>query len=513
VTLLPPTPTPLPPAVTLSVNPPTTQLLPGQSVAISADVVGQGVFFRWSVTHGTLSAYDTPAVIYTAPAYPGLDTVTVAVTNAGGTTYRSVSFTVVHPTPVAPSPTIPVAATPTLVPVPVLTPTPIVIVVTPTPSPSSVPLTPTPAVLSPDQALITYYDALNARRYEAAWDMLSPAFKYAWHCCTPNGDYDYSSFVRWWERVTQVTVRNVELASQPTDRALVRAELVYTRRDGTQLEDPFPYTYLVRDALSQRWLLEARGRDTSIADSPSPPPPPPDQALREYYAAAANHLYNVSWPMLSAHFKSSTFCCTVEGQYDFDTYAEWWDDILRVEISAMRIVEQTDATAIVYADLAYLKQNGEWVFDPQSEIHLILDVEVPAWRIYEKRTALQPPSTSQTDNTPESAVRRYYAAINERQYDLTWSMLSTHFKQKWNCCASDGSFDYQAYTNWWDSVQRVDIGRIEVIKRENTEATVYAELAYLMRDGRQIIDPRPYIQLALDPVAGRWLFWDKGENP
>ena len=505
----PPTPTPLPPVVTLSVNPPTTQLLPGQSVAISADVVGQGVVFRWSANYGALSAYDTPAVIYTAPAYPGLDTVTVAVTNAGGTTYRSVSFTIVYPTPAPPSPTATMAATPTPVPQPTSTPTPIVIILTPIFPPE----TPTsaPTGLSPDQTLTAYYDALNARRFEVAWGMLSPTYKYAWHCCAPNGDYDYASFMRWWGRVAQTTLRGVEVVSQSEGRALVHAEIAYTMPDGTQVEDPFPYTYLTRDALSQGWLLEARGRDTTIADSPAPAPP--DQVVQDYYAAAAGHLYHLAWPMLSDHFKATLFCCTAENQYDFDAYAAWWDNILRVEISALRIVEKTDTTAVVYADLAYLKKSGEWVFDPQSEIHLVLDAEVPAWRIYEKGTAVQPFATAATDNTPESTVRRYYEAINERRYELTWSLLSTNFKQKWNCCAADGSFNYRAYTDWWDSVQRVDIGRIELIEHSDTRAVVYAELAYLMRDGRQIMDPRPYIQLAFDPAVGEWLFWDKGETP
>ncbi|PWH19055.1 MAG: hypothetical protein DDG58_05585, partial [Ardenticatenia bacterium] len=505
----PPTPTPLPPVVTLSVNPPTTQLVVGQSVAISADVVGQGVIFRWSANYGTLSAYDMPAVIYTAPAYPGLDTVTVAVTNAGGTTYRSVSFTIVYPTPVPPSPTPTLPATPTPVPMP--TPTPIIIILTPLfPAETATP-TPVPAGLAPDQVLVAYYDALNARRYDLAWGMLSPTFKYAWHCCSPSGDYDYANFVRWWERVVQVTVRDIEVASQSDGRALVRATLTYTMQDGSQLEDPFPYTYLIRDAFSQAWLLEARGRDATIADSPAPVPP--DQAVQDYYTAVANHLYNISWAMLSDHFKSSVHCCTPEGQYNFDTYTAWWDSVLKVEISAMRIVEQSDTTAVVYADLAYLRKNGEWVLDPQSEIHLVLDPELRMWRIYEKKTAPQPLATAVAEDTPESAVRRYYEAINARRYDLTWSMLSTHFKQKWNCCAPDGSFDYAGYTEWWDSVQRVDIGHVELIERNGAYATVYAELAYWMRDGRQIMDPRPYIQLTFDPATGEWLFWDKGENP
>ncbi len=43
--------------------------------------------------------------------------------------------------------------------------------------------------------------------------------------------------------------------------------------------------------------------------------------------------------------------------------------------------------------------------------------------------------------------------------------------------------------------------------------TVFAELAYLQRDGRQVLDGEPYIQLMLDPATGEWSFWDKGNSP
>jgi hypothetical protein len=62
-------------------------------------------------------------------------------------------------------------------------------------------------------------------------------------------------------------------------------------------------------------------------------------------------------------------------------------------------------------------------------------------------------------------------------------------------------------------VQRVDIGHVEVIAGEDMRATVYVELAYLLRDGRQILDTAPYVQLRRDAPGSEWLFWDKGENP
>jgi hypothetical protein len=114
---------------------------------------------------------------------------------------------------------------------------------------------------------------------------------------------------------------------------------------------------------------------------------------------------------------------------------------------------------------------------------------------------------------PEQAVRDYYSAINNRQYDVTWARLTTHFKDKFNCCTQNGSYDFNAYVGWWDDVERVDIGEVRVIQEYSNAATVFAQLSYQMKDGRRTPDEAPYIQLILDPTTRTWLFDDKGATP
>jgi hypothetical protein len=108
-----PTPTPPPPVVTLVVNPRMTDVPAGETIALNAETSGQNLRFKWSAARGKLSAFDTPAVIYTAPDTPGVDTVTVEVNSSSGTTIEHASFNVIAPTP-TPTPT----ATPTIVPTP-----------------------------------------------------------------------------------------------------------------------------------------------------------------------------------------------------------------------------------------------------------------------------------------------------------------------------------------------------------------------------------------------------------
>jgi hypothetical protein len=282
-------------------------------------------------------------------------------------------------------------------------------------------------------------------------------------------------------------------------------------KDGQQVADPYAYTYLVRDPVAQRWLFEMRGSSAQIADAPQAPPP--DQMVRDYYTAVGSHLYNLSWPMLSAHFKAGANCCTPDGEYDYDGYTQWWDKVERVELGSIKVVEQTDTTAIVSADLAYLLKTGEWVWDSESTIHLILDPNIPAWLFYAKGTTGQSFPTPAASGPPELAVRRYYEAINAHDYGVTWPMLSIHFKSSYNCCTPQGDFDFQGYKAWWDSVERVNVVRLETVAQTNNTATVLAEMVYQMKDGRQIPDTGPYIKLVFDPVAAMWLFWDKGQNP
>jgi len=112
------TPTPLPPSVTLVVNPDITDVLAGDTVALTAETSGQDLRFKWSATRGKLSAFDTPAVLYTAPDTKGVDTVTVEVSSASGTTVEHVSFNIVLPTPTVPPTPVP---SPTPAPSPTIT--------------------------------------------------------------------------------------------------------------------------------------------------------------------------------------------------------------------------------------------------------------------------------------------------------------------------------------------------------------------------------------------------------
>lgn len=113
--------------------------------------------------------------------------------------------------------------------------------------------------------------------------------------------------------------------------------------------------------------------------------------------------------------------------------------------------------------------------------------------------------------SPRQSVVNYYRDITARNYDASWEQLSDDFKQKFNCCAPN--YDYDGYTGWWTTVQRVDFGEIELVEQDDNTAVVYAELIYTMEAGGSFDDEEPYIELVYSEEQGRWLFQDKRDAP
>jgi hypothetical protein len=102
---------------------PSTTIMTGQTANLSVPVSGSASTFEWSAQHGKLSDSSQPAVSYTAPDTPVLDTVTVKVKYDGGEIIRNITFEVVAaPTPTVTETALPAAtATATLAPAPTAT--------------------------------------------------------------------------------------------------------------------------------------------------------------------------------------------------------------------------------------------------------------------------------------------------------------------------------------------------------------------------------------------------------
>jgi hypothetical protein len=110
---------------------------------------------------------------------------------------------------------------------------------------------PTPAVLSPLQALRDYYAALNARQYERAWTYLTRNY-------TAQAGVSFPQYVEFWDTVDQVNIASMAPIEQRADFATVSLELNLLFRNG-QSSSFRQYVKLVYDAGSQSWLLDEAG--------------------------------------------------------------------------------------------------------------------------------------------------------------------------------------------------------------------------------------------------------------
>ena len=121
-------------------------------------------------------------------------------------------------------------------------------------------------------------------------------------------------------------------------------------------------------------------------------------------------------------------------------------------------------------------------------------------------TAVSPTTTITPHSglSPEEFIRSYYSLINQRQYQTTFAMLSDSFKDRKHCCNPDGSYKFEPYEQWWDSISEVTIISVDTKGWDNTSAKVVVMIKYYMNGGR-IVDSTHTFDLIADPLRKSWL--------
>lgn len=108
------------------------------------------------------------------------------------------------------------------------------------------------------------------------------------------------------------------------------------------------------------------------------------------------------------------------------------------------------------------------------------------------------PNLARNLRNPDEAVRLYYEQVNQRLYETTYPKITDKFRQ------STGTYTFDLYKAWWDSVSRVVIGEVRLISQEDLKACVYAELTYQFVDGTALKDNFTYVYLIRDSVDAEW---------
>ncbi|MEN9918615.1 MAG: hypothetical protein RL662_1051 [Bacteroidota bacterium] len=112
--------------------------------------------------------------------------------------------------------------------------------------------------------------------------------------------------------------------------------------------------------------------------------------------------------------------------------------------------------------------------------------------------------TSEQKITPEQFIKEHYSAINNRLYETTWQHLTPEFQNK--------AGDFSGYVDWWDSVNKIEIGQVRLIEQSNNKAIVDAKLTFFMKQGTLFHDPKSRIYLIWNDSTNSWLVENKTEE-
>ncbi len=99
--------------------------------------------------------------------------------------------------------------------------------------------------------------------------------------------------------------------------------------------------------------------------------------------------------------------------------------------------------------------------------------------------------------TPVDFVRQHYSDLNQRDYSHTYNNLSSEFKKK-------NSVTWEEYQQWWEKVAQIKISRINLVEEKEKAAIVKAELAYLLKNGKETQDSKNHIYLIWNEEDKNW---------
>ncbi len=104
----------------------------------------------------------------------------------------------------------------------------------------------------PANAVRSYYQWIDANRYDLTWPLLSENFKQIFNCCAPN--YNYSEYAAWWDSVDRIEATDVRTVEQNGERAVVYMELHYWMKAGGESIDR-AYMHLIADPVAG-WIFD-----------------------------------------------------------------------------------------------------------------------------------------------------------------------------------------------------------------------------------------------------------------
>ncbi len=236
-------------------------------------------------------------------------------------------------------------------------------------SPPSSILSPYPEK-SPYKVIQNYYRNINSRQYETAWNTLSTELKdnTSYH---PNG---YDSYIRWWDKFRRIDIKKFDIISQVYREAIVDIDANYVKKSDGNLLDTKIRFFLVKN-LNDFWLInkiQIISREKIKASKTSA-----EEFISEYYSLLNQRAYKTAWKKLTPIFQNKT------GTYS--DYVNWWNNVSRINIVQIKLIEQNNNAATIYAELQYVIKNENKVNSDESRFYLYWNNSQSHWQIAGKK--------------------------------------------------------------------------------------------------------------------------------
>lgn len=134
--------------------------------------------------------------------------------------------------------------------------------------------------------------------------------------------------------------------------------------------------------------------------------------------------------------------------------------------------------------------------------NLEMNLESPQSQMKESASAQPSPNLSSStlssdrgSSSPETFVSSYYSKINQRNYRAAWETLSSDFQ------GISGSF--ADYTDWWNKVDRVQVGSERLLSKDGNQVVIEARLQYVLKSGRRFAEQGNFY-LDWNPTRDHW---------
>lgn len=131
------------------------------------------------------------------------------------------------------------------------------------------------------------------------------------------------------------------------------------------------------DAVLEASSSPSQQANNSIIPEPAQNRPAADEFVKNHYFSLKNRNYSSTWSELSPRFQSLSV-----GSYS--DYLQWWDKVRDIRIGNVSLINQSNDTAIVDADLYYVIDADRVFEDSKKRIYLVWSGEKNSWLIERK---------------------------------------------------------------------------------------------------------------------------------